>query len=198
MHMLRKIGLVILLAWTSAAGMAEEAKNYSVEVVVFENLDPAAHQSEVWPTQVNFPLPAPLLELGSGNEIKHGFRSLPQTSAKLAQEIKQLEASGHYRILHHRYWRQPGLEVNAALPVRLKADVTSGTPPKTITMQLDGYVKVILGKFLHADIDLIFHDRDSTSAPVYRLKQSRKMRSKELHYIDSPVLGMLIYITPIN
>lgn len=31
---------------------------------------------------------------------------------------------------------------------------------------------------------------------VYRFKQNRKMRSRELHYIDNPVFGMLVYVTP--
>ena len=31
---------------------------------------------------------------------------------------------------------------------------------------------------------------------VYQFKQNRKMRSKELHYIDNPVFGLLIYVTP--
>ncbi|MCW8929922.1 MAG: peptidoglycan binding protein CsiV [Gammaproteobacteria bacterium] len=31
---------------------------------------------------------------------------------------------------------------------------------------------------------------------VYKFKQNRKMRSRELHYIDNPVFGMLVYVTP--
>lgn len=31
---------------------------------------------------------------------------------------------------------------------------------------------------------------------VYRFKQYRKMRSKELHYLDNPVYGLLVYVTP--
>ncbi|MCU7836982.1 MAG: peptidoglycan binding protein CsiV [gamma proteobacterium symbiont of Taylorina sp.] len=31
---------------------------------------------------------------------------------------------------------------------------------------------------------------------TYLFSQSRKMRSKELHYIDNPVFGLLIYVTP--
>ena len=31
---------------------------------------------------------------------------------------------------------------------------------------------------------------------VYRFKQNRKMRSKELHYLDNPVYGLLVYVTP--
>lgn len=31
---------------------------------------------------------------------------------------------------------------------------------------------------------------------TYLFKQSRKMRSKELHYLDNPVYGLLVYVTP--
>ena len=31
---------------------------------------------------------------------------------------------------------------------------------------------------------------------TYLFSQNRKMRSKELHYIDNPVFGLLIYVTP--
>ena len=31
---------------------------------------------------------------------------------------------------------------------------------------------------------------------TYLFSQNRKMRSKELHYIDNPVFGLLVYVTP--
>ena len=31
---------------------------------------------------------------------------------------------------------------------------------------------------------------------VYKFNQNRRMRSRELHYIDNPVFGLLIYVTP--
>ena len=33
---------------------------------------------------------------------------------------------------------------------------------------------------------------------VYQFKQNRKMRSRELHYIDNPVFGLLVYVTPLS
>lgn len=38
----------------------------------------------------------------------------------------------------------------------------------------------------------------NTSKGVVALAQHRRMRSKELHYIDHPLMGMLIYINPIT
>ncbi len=37
-----------------------------------------------------------------------------------------------------------------------------------------------------------------TGYQVYRLQQSRRMRSKEIHYIDHPRFGLVVLVTPYN
>ena len=85
--------------------------------------------------------------------------------------------------------------------------------------ELEGMVKVILARYLHVDADIVFRPKtskipedifkmgqnadsdqggSSTTKPiVYRMHQTRRrMRSRQLHYLDNPVLGMLVLITP--
>jgi hypothetical protein len=78
--------------------------------------------------------------------------------------------------------------------------------------ELEGIIKVILSRYLHVDSDIVFRPHvaeepqsfyameviENTVQPVvYRLQQTRRrMRSRELHYLDNPVLGMLVLITP--
>lgn len=78
--------------------------------------------------------------------------------------------------------------------------------------ELEGMIRVILSRYLHVDSDIVFRPQlaeepqsfyameimESTVQPVvYRLQQTRRrMRSRELHYLDNPVLGMLVLITP--
>ena len=78
--------------------------------------------------------------------------------------------------------------------------------------ELEGMIKVILSRYLHVDSDIVFRPHvaeepqsfyvmeviENTVQPiVYRLQQTRRrMRSRELHYLDNPVLGMLVLITP--
>ncbi len=59
---------------------------------------------------------------------------------------------------------------------------------------LDGTVRVHLSRYLHADVDLVYH-RDDVEFP-FRLATSRRMRSGELHYLDHPVFGVLIKVVP--
>ena len=78
--------------------------------------------------------------------------------------------------------------------------------------ELEGMIKVILSRYLHVDSDIVFRPQvaeepqsffamevmeNAVQPVVYRMQQTRRrMRSRELHYLDNPVLGMLVLITP--
>ena len=86
--------------------------------------------------------------------------------------------------------------------------------------RLDGIITVSLSRYLHLETELRFEadglaplpdtnpdlaisEVDSMVKPrptsvVYIEKQKRRMRSKELHYIDHPVFGMLVLMTPVE
>ncbi len=85
------------------------------------------------------------------------------------------------------------------------------TIPEMALEQLDGTVSVVLGRFLHVNTDLIFrqpvteqspHQGEQTpSAPHlvdFRIRLHRRMRSGEFHYLDHPLLGILVEITPLQ
>lgn len=82
---------------------------------------------------------------------------------------------------------------------------------------VEGGIKVILSRYLHVDADITYYAGESTTTttanpddmngeaqPVtktiprlYHMKQlRRRMRSTELHYLDHPVVSMLVLITP--
>jgi len=79
-----------------------------------------------------------------------------------------------------------------------------------IVAQLEGTLTVSIGRYLHVWTDLVFRvpvpAQDDpvliNSNPEYTLLKSlryqshRRMRSKELHYIDNPSFGILIYSLP--
>lgn len=77
--------------------------------------------------------------------------------------------------------------------------------------QLDGTIKVVLSRYLHVYTDLVLRKpvvferlneetQEVTRTPVLfdvSVREHRRMRSRELHYIDHPMLGMLVQITPL-
>ena len=104
---------------------------------------------------------------------------------------------------------------------------TPDNPYETESIQskavLDGYLKIVLSRYLHAGFDLLYTtnlpltpiaqtrinipeeseeseeetvEQDMPKVYTYHLQQTRKMRSKEVHYIDHPVLGVVILAWP--
>lgn len=84
---------------------------------------------------------------------------------------------------------------------------TSAVPgPESDVNILDGSFTVSIGRYLHVWIDLMYREpiaispesnreyREFILAP-YRISMHRRMRSNELHYIDHPLVGMLVKIT---
>jgi hypothetical protein len=77
--------------------------------------------------------------------------------------------------------------------------------------ELDGTVTIVLGRYLHVYTDLVFRQPISTPTSVeegtsenstalidFQIKNRRRMRSRELHYLDHPRLGVLVQITPLE
>jgi len=255
--------LFVFIALDNIAQAADEVRYYDVETIIFESLDPAARQSENWKSDIDRKIPPVVAELDQPYpgpippqyDPALTFKTLPGSAYQLQNEEKLLTDSRQYRILLHTAWVQPGMPPEAALPVHIVRNFLTETPvsrslipaspdmppsnlttPDTPTQTravLDGYIKIILTRYLHADVDLVYSTGLPLSAPanpttsttsvmgaaatttmaatpsgdaaalpqqqtppvIYRLTESRRMRSTELHYLDHPVLGMLLLIT---
>ena len=95
-------------------------------------------------------------------------------------------------------------------------------PPPIAYYRLDGAVTLRRSRFLHLDLDLELRDplydeiapypAAESAAPslegeavakpsafrVYRLEQSRQVKTGKMNYFDGPVLGVLAYLTPVE
>lgn len=87
--------------------------------------------------------------------------------------------------------------------------------PTTREPGLDGTIRVWRERYLHVEADLRYSLRaenaptlegnvgsQSAGAPLelvhFRLTERRRMRSRKLHFLDHPVFGMLVEITPFD
>lgn len=78
--------------------------------------------------------------------------------------------------------------------------------------RMEGLITIVLARYLHLNVEMLYKkeprseivDMFDTSFleerrnkdSVFYLKQNRRMRSKETHYIDHPKFSMLVRITP--
>lgn len=153
-----------------------------------------------------------------------GIRLLPEAQFGLQQQWSRLLNSKRFEPILQRSWLQqdppasngPALRIHFGAPIPLEttagsyygdqaaglqqpryfgdtAPAESSEPELVYT--LDGSISLLLSRFLHLETDLAWTqaDRDGVLGS-YRLNESRRMRSGELHHLDSPRFGLLVQV----
>ncbi|NVK37980.1 MAG: hypothetical protein HWE18_08655 [Gammaproteobacteria bacterium] len=97
-------------------------------------------------------------------------------------------------ILYNAQWQQPVYDQQHSLPIYIESSLQNlGVP------QLKGLFYLHVSRYLHSKIDLQFIPNQAKSpSELISFQQSRRMRSKEIHYIDHPLVGALIRILPVE
>lgn len=197
------LGLALLSAATTQLAVAAETRWYDVEVIIFSHNSQQYRNSEVWPVDYELPQTeasqALLPASSSGSPV--AFAQLPPSSLRLTSKANRIKSAADMNLLMHMGWRQPGLSENKAVAVRIEDG----------SHRLSGTLKLTLSRYLHINTDLFYREprsgsgaQESAEAGVslepryqaYHMKQSRRMRSRELHYLDHPLFGMAIMVTP--
>lgn len=258
---IRNLTISLLLILSSGAALAQESdepemKFYDVEIVIFKNVKVPKGSEYILP--VSSPLiDEDILDLSSPRSLAAAkeklFDIVPESELRLLESVKKIVDSPRYSLLLHTAWRQPGLEIDKALPVWIKGgrvfgneytsiddyatllDVentdtaqqsaeSSGSLSNAVSRsqgplyELEGKITIALARYLHTFADLVlrkprltidpdseasevaqFQDDDLPDARIlnnHQLKEQRRMRSKRLHYLDSPEFSLLILITP--
>ena len=199
--------LSLLIPLNSQAAATSPA-NYTVELVVFKNLMPDLEGKEIWsPDRVSTVIPGL-------DQAKNAAESNDDTT-DIGKAVALLQTNDKYQVLTHKRWIQT-------------ADARSSSPVFRITDpagDLDGTVAFYMSRFLHVDVDLLLKDEPSNNSGataalasaqpvasaassamenarnpelVYRIDESRRIRSNQMNYFDHPKFGVLLLITPMN
>ncbi|MET0014413.1 MAG: CsiV family protein [Sedimenticola sp.] len=201
------LGLLLGSQSVTAQETTEESQQlYDIELVVFSRQAPGADSGESWPDDPGTPDWSNAVNLDGQGDIAAIpgatlLELLPRESHRLSADARRLKRSGdRLQPLVHLAWRQPGFPREMALPVYLRSSA------RDIYDQplLEGTVTISLGRYLHADLDLLLRQQSPYSSAGdslleqkmagHRFQAHRKMRSGELHYLDHPLLGALILI----
>ena len=119
------------------------------------------------------------------------FPALPAAKFKLTAIADTLRRSRNYQPLAHFGWTQPGYPRGDAkfLPINSMVPASAG---------LLGQIALSRGRYLHLTLDLVYDAPGAAGEPTQRfvLRQSRRMRSNERHYIDRREFGVIAIVTP--
>lgn len=193
---------------------------YQVNLVVFEHRQGASGNEILdQPLDLRFEAPANAVVIDAIEEggNSQGFQRTSILDQEFNGVVASLQRSSAYNVLLVKSWQQPGLERNNAVPVVLQGGRNYGRHH-----QLEGTVKLVLSRYLHLETDLWlgnYRQIIDTSAPpeprenddivwaavepweptrLVRMQDNRRMRSKELHYLDHPLIGVIVKVIPLS
>ncbi|MCL6414761.1 peptidoglycan binding protein CsiV [Aestuariirhabdus sp. Z084] len=147
---------------------------------------------------------------------------LAEPSLQLTDKSARLQKAGDYQVLFHQAWRQPMVESSEAPWIRIEGGQRYADQPVltgSVRFSLKRYLHIttqlslteyepfqnlaseIPDDYISNEANLLTPANAGSQngyEPLRRfdLQESRRMRSNELHYLDSPVIGVLVKITP--
>lgn len=216
------VGTVLLLNLSTANAISNFDRWYQIEVIVFSHITPNGIQSENWPwTPTQYIPTLQTINLTQGDNV--AYSALPRQYFKMNAEQTRLEKNSKYRVLLHLAWRQKITKPKHAQPIHVYGGAIYDNAGKMIgtaeygqqeynsnaIWQVNGTITPSLIRFIDLDFNLLFSQPVSTLPKLshdsnvqgrfayFRLKQSRRMRSKELNYIGHPLYGILVKIVPV-
>jgi peptidoglycan-binding protein CsiV len=194
---------------------------YEVELIIFEDSTARYLRSEDW--TYNDMQHNKKNETLKKDKKDPEYKQIGWKNAKLSNNLKRLENNSNYRILVTKRWKQTGLDRKHAfkIPVasinaakhktskltnskNVKIDVNTASefevPPDT-DPYLTGSVKLIMSRYLHFNIDLQYtrpqqDENGDIKNLTFPVVNERRMRSREVHYIDHPLVGVVVLATP--
>lgn len=200
--------LALAIAMTGDVGAQAPPRLYQVEVVIFQQ--PDGHSVELPPLP-----PASLLvpAYGPAGEAMEAREPRPEpaqaddapgtesgawlpkgVSAALADRqlgaVARRLGTGGYRLLWHQAWVQPGRAAEN-LPLQVLAALGGGPA----VPGLSGTIGLVSGRFLHLGVDLELHSAEGLEA---QLRERRRVRINEQHYLDNPRIGVITLVTAVS
>jgi Peptidoglycan-binding protein, CsiV len=202
---MKQLTLIALLSVATLTASAQQAttpavlQNYDVELIVFRTLNPNASPEE-WSMEaaeagqrlaIPEDEPTPFASNEPAPTTTATYPALPPAKFKLQAIADTLKRSRNYQPLAHFGWTQPGYPRDDAKYLPINSLVPAGSG-------LVGQVALSRGRYLHLTLDLVYDAPGAAGEPTQRfvLRQSRRMRSNERHYLDSPRFGVIAIVTP--
>lgn len=206
--------VTLLLLFTASPGLAI---NYDVELIIFEHATSTSVGSSA---TYLYPVVDGARQIPqSATEPTALLQPLPQL--RLVEDAERIRQSGNHRLLYHGGWRQTDFDrenapfMAIALGARQEVFVEQGDPDSNYLRgfklppldlnqnmqsrsiyQLFGGVKVWVGRFLHFDTRLAYTPVNGKVS--YKFESERRMRSRQMHYIDHSRIGVLVKIFPVD
>lgn len=215
LYWLRSLVLIALFALsTGILANSYHERVYQIELIVFSHLTPDAVRSEQWPWT------PPTIRTSYASAVDF----LGKSAYHLALEERLLSQRKDYNVLMHVAWQQKISGPKNARPVHIYGGNVYSASGQLIDTarygqraynggeiwQVNGTITPSLVRYIDLKCQLLFaqpinsipsfsnHNENIEGRFAYfRLQETRRLKSNELNYLDHPLYGVLIKVTPV-
>jgi hypothetical protein len=198
---LARVLALAALALVSSAGAQQSSglQSYDVELIIFRTLSAKATPEE-WRMEAgtadqhlaiagdDVGEPEPAIAPPPPTAPTATFPALAPAKFKLTASADTLKRSRNYQPLAHFGWTQPGYARGEPHYMSIDGLIPASTG-------LSGQIALSRGRYLHLTLELAYDSPEEGGGRMV-LRQTRRMRSNERHYIDHPKFGVIAIITP--
>ncbi len=209
-------GILPLILAALFFGSPSHAVDYDVEVIIFEHVSNSGVGRS---NTLLLPVVRGAKSIPQQAEPNSPIQPLPQL--RLQAEAEKINTSEEHRLVYHGGWRQTDFDQENAPYMRIalgqqvpmyaeRGDADSlylrgyTNPPasnngrytQVTSATIYGGIKVWVGRFLHFETLLSY--TPSGSSQSFAMEADRRMRSRQMHYIDNPRMGIITKIYPVD
>ncbi len=168
-----KIQLAIFLYCLNSLALAEQ-RWFQVELIVFQQ---QSDNSEI------------LTQVDSEIEPVQRYARASAGNKTLTGIYNRLKRSRDYQPFYYQSWRIPVNSGKLSLPINVSGE----------GVNLSGWIKIQRGHLLHIIADLEFSPSVTVGERlVYRLSEKRRILLNEVHYLDHPMYGAVVKVSPVE
>lgn len=194
-RLFRLFALALTLAALTLPGLAQ-ASRYRVDVIVFIDHGGVGDEQSVPARALNS---SRVIDPGDASRLAaSGINVLSPSSFGLQSEWQHLRNARRFKPVIKLSWVQNA--ASSGTPLRLSeggaVTLADGSQISTVS----GHIALYTGTFLHLDTDLAYTTGGANgAAPAsYRLDEVRRVKFNEIHYLDSPRLGVLARVSKLQ
>lgn len=221
-----KLMIAVLVISLLAANSYASETGYEVELIIYEDTTKRYIDSEEWSYNDMLNQSNTAAIDADALEPDPQFSELDWDGAALSDALRKIQDSPGFNVLLTKRWRQTGLDRDKAYYVEIQTQpaeaavhtdnqpgnetgttLLNGETGSTEAMPLtaasiNGHVRLIMSRYLHFEVNLNYSkaqqpsDLDEINDILYPVVAERRMRSREMHYIDHPLVGIIVHTTP--
>jgi len=168
-----KISLALLLFCFNSWAIADQ-RQFQVELIIFQQHAPNSEIFEQLDSEI-----APVsryAQTSTGNKTLQGTYT-------------RLKRSRAFKPFYYQSWRTSVSSGSISRPIDISA----------ADKNLTGWIKIQRGHLIHVIADIEFSPpADGVEQLIYRLHEKRRVLLNEVHYLDHPLFGAIVKVSPLN